>query len=366
MVVESSGNKKISARGLPMALAPKPLVRALLVLAAVVLLGTTAYFALGRGRWGIAESLYMTLITVSTVGFAELPGLEQTPGGRGVTMAVIVAGIGAIAYFQSAMTAFLVEGTLGHAWRRRRMKARIDELSGHVVVAGVGSTGRRVVEELCAKGTPFVVIDKNHEHIERAKTEAGQDILFIHGDATDDEILREAGVPRAAGIVTTLNDDKANLFVTLSARSMNATARIVARVIEPDTDAKMSRAGADATVSPNLIGGRRMAHELLRPDLTALFDEMLREGQNLRVDQVLVTDACTLVNRTVADVPPRSQADVLLLAVKDGDQLRYHPPTSFRLRRGSALVVFGEATEIEKLRVQVGAGSIAPPRRSAL
>jgi voltage-gated potassium channel len=324
--------------------------QALGLLALVMLFGGVAFWMLGGGRWSLESSIYMSVITVSTVGFAELPGFEEVPGAHELTTAVIVLGIGAVAYFQSTMTALLVEGAIGQAWRRQRMRRQIDTLSQHIVVAGIGSTGRHVAEELRAMSTEFVAIDRNRDHLERVAAELGGDLLYIHGDATDDDVLREAGVHRASGIVTTLNDDKANLFVTLSARSMNPTARIVARVIEPDTAAKMSRAGANVTVSPNMIGGRRMATELLRPEVAAFFDEATRDQQNTRLDEIPIVAGSRFANRSLGDLPPRTETNVVVLALKDQDKFRYNPVPSSSLKPGSVLVVFGEATEVEKLR----------------
>jgi voltage-gated potassium channel len=297
----------------------------------------------------------MAVITVSTVGFAELRGFDDVALARQFTGILIVGGVGAIAFFQSTMTAFLVEGTIGQAWRRNRMKKQIEAISRHVVVAGAGSTGRHVIDELRATSTALVAIDRSREHLERLNAEIGGDLLYIHGDATDDEVLREAGVARAIGIVTTLNDDKANLFVTLSARSMNPSARIVARVIEPETAAKMSRAGADATVSPNMIGGRRMAHELARPEVTAFFDEMMRNKQNLRVEEVPMDTGSSYADRPLSDLPSRADANVMVLAVKEGANIRYNPPPSWKLAGACTLVVLGESVEVEKIRRFVGA-----------
>ena len=335
--------------------AARRVVQALGLLAVVMLGGGVAYYVLGAGRWTLDQSVYMSVITVSTVGFAELPQFEQVRGAHALTTAVIVCGIGAVAYFQSTMTAFLVEGALGHAWRRNRMKRQIDALSQHIVVAGIGSTGRHVAEELRAMSTPFVAIDKNREHLERVASELG-DLLYIHGDAIDDEVLRQAGAHRASGIITTLNDDKANLFVTLSARSMNPNARIVARVIEPETAAKMSRAGANVTVSPNMIGGRRMASELLRPEIAAFFDEAMRGKEKAGLDEIAIGAGSPFAGKVLADLPPRREANVLVLALKDRDKFRYTPVLSSVLSVGSVLVVFGEPGEVEKLRRLVGQG----------
>src|SRR4051794_22369238 len=158
--------------GRPMALprstpAANRVLRALGLLALVMLFGGVAYYALGGGRWSLESSIYMAVITVSTVGFAELPAFEQVPGAHELTTGIIILGIAAVAYFQSTMTALLVEGTIGHAWRRTRMKRQIETLSHHIVVAGIGSTGRHVVEELRATSTPLVAIDRNRDHLER-------------------------------------------------------------------------------------------------------------------------------------------------------------------------------------------------------
>jgi voltage-gated potassium channel len=325
-------------------------LQSLAMLAVVILSGGIGYYVIGRDRWTLEQAIYMALITVSTVGFAELPGFHEVRGAHQFTGAVIVCGIGAVAYFQSTLTAFLVEGAIGHAWRRQRMKRQIQALSKHVVVAGIGSTGRHVVEELRATSTPLVAIDKSRDHLERVAAELGGNLLYIHGDATDDDILRDAGAERASGIVTTLNDDKANLFVTLSARGMNPTARIVARVIEPETAAKMSRAGANVTVSPNMIGGRRMATELLRPEIAAFFDEMLRDKRNPQLEEIAIDARSPFAGKRVADLPLRGDANVTVLAFKSGDKLSYNPAPDSPLPTGGVLVVFGEASEVEKLR----------------
>jgi voltage-gated potassium channel len=326
---------------------------ALLLLATVILLGGAGYFDLGGGRWTFSESLYMSIITVSTVGFAELPGLERVAGARILTTFVILGGIGAVAYFQSTLTALLVEGAIGAAWRRTRMRKTIESLSNHVVVAGIGSTGRHVVEELHATSTPFVAIERNREHLARVNEEVtGGKMLYIHGDATEDEILRDAGVERAMGVVAALSDDKDNLFVTLSARSMNPKARIVARVVGAEVIPKMSRAGANATVSPNMIGGRRMASELIRPEVTEFLDEMLRDKErNLRLEELVIASDSPYAGHALREAPLRRETNVLVVAVREADRrFRYNPGPDHVLAPGTVLVVLGETRDIQKLR----------------
>jgi len=209
------------------------LLVALLVLVTLVAVGATGYWVLGHGRWNFTECAYMTVITLSTVGFGELAQMHEVPGARPLTIALIVSGVGALAYAQGNLTALLVEGVIGQVLRRNRMRNAIAKLSRHVVVAGAGSTGKHVIEELVATGTPFVVIDRDLHHLERLSEDVLKGrMLYVHGDATDDHTLVAAGIERARGVVAALTHDKDNLFVTLSARYLNASARIVSKVVE--------------------------------------------------------------------------------------------------------------------------------------
>ena len=330
---------------------------ALAMVSAVIVVGGVVLWGLGGGRWTLGDSLYMSVITVSTVGFAELPGIDRVRFARGATVLIILGGLGTVAFFQSAMTALIVEGAIGNAWRRNRMKKLIDGLSGHVVVAGVGSTGRHVVEELLATATPFVVIERNAANVERLEAELGRGrVLFVHGDATEDHTLLEAGISRAKGVIAALTHDRDNLFVTLSARALNADARIVSKVVEPEAVPKMKRAGADATVSPNIIGGRRMASELIRPEVVEFLDQMLRDkDRNLRLEEVAVSAGSPYVGHALRDVPIRKQTNVLVVAVRDASRaFKYNPGPDTLLEADTMLVVLGETTDIVTLRTLLG------------
>jgi voltage-gated potassium channel len=330
---------------------------ATLLVSMVIGSGGTALWLLGEGRWSLGESLYMAIVTVSTVGFGELPEIDHVRFARSVTVVIIVAGLGTVAFFQSSMTAAIVEGAIGHAWRRNRMKKKIEGLSGHVVVAGIGSTGRHVVEELIATETPFVVIERNHEHVDRLEIELGsRQILWVHGDATEDHTLIEAGIVRARGVIAALTNDRDNLFVTLSARALNSRARIVSKVVESEAIPKMTRAGADATVSPNIIGGRRMASELIRPDVVEFIDQMLRDkDRNLRLEEVLIPQGSPYAGHALRDVPIRKQTNVLVVAVRDSSrEFKYNPGPDTVLEADTTLIVLGETTDIVTLRGLVG------------
>jgi voltage-gated potassium channel len=336
----------------------KRLAYAALLLAGLVLLGSGGYYVLGDGRWSFGECLYMTVITLSTVGFGELARMGEVPGARTLTIMLIIGGVGTLAYVQANVTAVLVEGAIGQALRRNRMRKKIEALSGHIVVAGSGSTGKHVIEELIATKTPFVVIDRNQEHLHRiSELMMGGDMLFVHGDATEDHILLLAGVERSAGVVAALTHDKDKLFVTLSARSLNATARIVSKVTEDEAAPKMFKAGATAVVSPTQIGGRRMASELIRPEVNEFLDQMLRDkDKSLRLEEVTVPKSSPYVGHALRDAPIRKETNLLVIAVRQPTrEFVYNPEPDFVLEAGMTLVVMGAADGVKKLRTLVAA-----------
>jgi voltage-gated potassium channel len=336
---------------------------ALLALGLLVTVGTIGYDWLGHGRWSLADCVYMTVITLSTVGFGELNDMGRVPGARGLTVSLIVGGVGTLAYVQGNVTALLVEGVIGQAFRRNRMRKAIEALSGHIVVAGTGSTGRHAVEELLATRTPFVAIDRDHAHLERLSHEIAEGkLLFIHGDATDDHVLLAAGVQRARGVVAALTHDKDNLFVTLSARSLNAGARIVTKVTEVAAAPKMLKAGATSTVNPSMIGGRRLASECIRPEVNEFLDTMLRDrDKNLRLEEVAVPIGSTLAGMALKDTTIRKETRVLVVAVRDANRVfTYNPDPDLALQEGAILIVMGETDSIVKLR-QLVADSVPRP-----
>ena len=333
------------------------LLAAVGVFASLVAVGTVGYFVLGAGRWGMGDCAYMTVITISTVGFFELGHMRDVPGARALTVGLIVGGVGVLAYMQSNLTALLVEGVIGQALRRRRMHKEIEKLSGHVVVAGAGGTGKHVVEELVVTRTPFVVIDRSEQTLRDISDDlCGGKMLHVHGDATLDHVLLAAGIQRARGVVAALTHDKDNLYVTLSARSLNPSARIVSKVVEDEAAPKIIKAGASSIVNPTLIGARRLAGELIRPEVHEFLDQMVRDkDKNLRLEEIAVPRGSSFVGMALKDTPIRRETRALVVAVRGSDRVfTYNPEPDYVIGEGTTLVVLAESDSIVKLRALVG------------
>jgi voltage-gated potassium channel len=322
----------------------------------VALVGAGGFDVLGQGRWGFADCLYMSIVTLSTVGFGEvLPGMREVPGARAWTVVLIVLGSGTLVYFASTFTAMLVEGDLRGALRRRRMNGLLDRLDQHVIVCGVGSTGMHVAEELHASRTPFVVIDSSSERIERLAATLQTELLYVVGDATADHVLEQAGIKRARGLIATLTEDRDNLFVVVTARALSENLRIVSKAVDPESVVKLTRGGADSVVAPSLIGGVRMASEMVRPSVVQFLDTMGRgRDQERAIEEVLVTADSPLSGRTLAEAKLRDTMDTLVIAVRyvDGSH-QYNPPPTLELRAGMVLIVLVRKAEVEKLRAHV-------------
>ncbi len=331
------------------------LLSPVLALTAVIGVGGCVLYVLGDGRWTFAESLYFAVIVASTVGTGEPEGLAHVPMARAVTVAIILSSLGAVAYFQSSLTTFLVQDVIGKRLRTRRMQNIIDRLKDHVVVAGAGAVGQCVISELVATSTPFVVVDRSRTHLENLARDFRQKVPFVVGDATEDATLLAAGIERASGVIAALTDDRDNLYVTISARGFNPKARIVSKVVSPDATQKMLRAGANAAVSPTRIGGMRLASEMLRPTTVGFLDRMLQaKGSALRFDEVLVPEGSWLAGKRLQDVPLRRVHGVSVVALYKDDEMTVNPAPDASIEGAMTLVVVGEVEKVRELRRLAG------------
>lgn len=345
------------------------LYKALLLLVLTFIGGGIGYYLLGLAhpdpsvRWGLFDCFYMSTITLTTVGYGEtLPGgIEGYTAARVYTMFLLIFGTGFLVYAASAATAFIVEGELKHLLERRRMQKAIEQLDGHFIVCGAGSTGVHVIRELLDTGKPFVVVEKDLERIDRLRAMGCR--LIIEGDATEDAVLLGAGIVKARGLAACLHDDKENLFVTVTARQLNPALRIVAQNVDTGASSKLLQAGASATVSPNLIGGLRLVSELIRPSVTTFLDSMLRDrGANIRFAEVTIEAGSDLDGRTLGEASIGTDPGLPVLALRAASDADFHfePSPDDRLEPGVVVIVMGSLAKVEALerRARSGARSI--------
>ena len=238
------------------------------------------------------------------------------------------------------------------------MRKQIEAMRGHVVVCGIGSTGRYVIEELRAITRPFVAIDRSEVRLREISDEVcNGEMRFIVGDATQDHVMREAGVPEAAGVVAALTHDADNLYVTLSARALNPKARIVTKAISPEAERNMRLAGANAVVSPNTIGGRRMASELVRPEVVEFLDQMHRTDHSLRMEEIVIPQTSPLIGKMLREAPIRPRTKALVIARRSGDgKFHYNPGPESIIESGMTLIVLGDSSDVSTLRELVAKG----------
>ncbi len=326
---------------------PLKIVQIIGTLILILLTGIVGYHLLEGWSW--FDALYMTVITLATVGYGEVHQLSFP--GRVFTIFLIFSGMGILLYGVTELTAFMVEGEMSGYLRRRKMKRMIEKLTGHYILCGWGLKGSHVLEELQRTKRKCVVIDMNKE---KASSLVSGGTLVIEGDATEDSVLKEAGVERAAGLVSTLPTDKDNLFVVITARGLNPKLRIVAKVDEMGAKEKFLRSGADSVVSTNFIGGLRMASELVRPDAVNFLDTMLRDNSSLRVEDVHVGKKSRYVGKSVRQCKPLNDSRVLLFSIKRNAAYQFNPPQNTTLKEGDALIVIGVPEQIAVLRSSLG------------
>jgi voltage-gated potassium channel len=310
----------------------------------LVLAGGTIGFMLIE-HYPMFDAFYMTLTTVTTVGYAEIRGLSHA--GRVFNSFLILIGVTTIFLAVGAMTQTAIELELNQFFGKRRVRSMIDKLEGHIILCGFGRVGRGAAEELRKAGASFVVVDKNEERVERAM-KAG--MLAVLADASRDETLRDVGIARAKGLIATLASDADNLFVILSAKTLNPDLQLSARIAEESSEVKMRRAGADYVFAPYNSTGHRMAQALLKPHVLQFLDFTTQKGVDMEIEQLRVTDGCSFAGRTLAQVDIRRQSGVVILAIRkiDGEML-FNPAPEVKMTAGDHLIAMGDARNLQKL-----------------
>lgn len=321
------------------------LLRWLLVVPALLLAAGTAGFMIIE-RWSAFDALYMTVITLTTVGFFEVHTLGTA--GRSFTMFLSLGGVFTLFYSASALISAVVTGQVrGDLWRQR-MERQLGELRDHVIVCGLGRMGRLVCTEFSALGQPFVVIDRSAEVLE---TFTFPNAIPVAGDATSDEVLRRAGVDRARVLVTLAASDADNLYITMSARLLNEKLTIVARAEEDGADKKLLRAGANRVISPYVIGGHRVAQAVLRPAVMDFLELAMRQDYlELQIEEIDVMAGSALAGTQIKDTGIRRDLGIIVVAVKRGDEpMMFNPAPGMAVAAGDTLIALGHREQLDRL-----------------
>jgi voltage-gated potassium channel len=313
----------------------------LIALFIVFLTGVGGYAAIEG--WSLFDALYMTVITISSVGYGEVHPLSGS--GRLFTIVLILCGSATLIYGLSVLTAFIVEGELSDVIRRRKMRNAIARLNNHYIVCGVSSTGKYIIDELVKTGQSFVVVDKDHERI-KMLTEAN--ILNITGDATHDAVLEAANVAKAGGLFSAIDTDGDNLLVVVSARGLNPDLKIIAMAMDEESERKLRQVGADRVVMPSFIGGLRMASEMIRPSVVSFLDTMLRSRDiTIRVEEIVIPHLSPLSGKTLADAGILDIEGVTVVAVSDGKGTYiFNPPRKRVIEPDDVIIVMGAVERI--------------------
>jgi voltage-gated potassium channel len=331
----------------------KRIIASLSILIIVFLIGVAGFKFLGGPEWSLLDSIYMTAITIATIGYEEVNDLSANPAARVFAVFFIIVCLGTIAYVVSSITAFVVEGELKNLLGRRKMEKEIAKLKGHYIVCGSDETAVTIIQELILTKREFVVIESSKEKIEKL---AGLgSLLAIQGDPSEDNILLQAGIERARGVLLSLPSDEANLFVTITARSLSPGIRIVTKVMDINNQKKMMKAGADSFISPTYIGGMRMVSEMVRPAVVTFLDMMLRDREKvLRFEEVQVKQGSAIKGKTVAGAKLGEKTGALLVAIKRSGALDYmfNPGHETVIQAGDILIFIGSPEsekELEKI-----------------
>jgi len=310
----------------------------------LVSVGTSGFMVIES--WRFLDALYMTVITLGTVGFKEIHDLSDN--GKIFTMTLIVVGVSVIGYIVGSLAQIMFEGQIQRIMGRKRVEKMIDELHGHYIICGFGRIGSLICKEFKANELPFVIVEKNVETMEKLDEEG---YLHMRGDATLDETLLKAGIKRAKGLISVVTSDTENVYITLTARGLNPDLYILARSGEEGSDIKLKRAGANKVVSPYIIGGSRMAQSVLRPNVVDFIEIATgSEHMDLQMEEITIPDHSAFAGETLVSSGFRKEIGVIIVGIKKSHgKMVFNPHSQAKIEGGDTLIVLGEPQSIAKL-----------------
>jgi voltage-gated potassium channel len=340
----------------------KRVATALVALVAVLTTGVVGFEIIGGDKYNLTDAIYMTVITLTTVGFGEIIDMSGNPAGRMFTIGLLLVGMGIVAYTIPMLSALVIEGELHHLFARRRMLRKIASMREHYIVCGDTTDATYVAEELARSGRDVVFIAPTDDSLERATEKLGE-LPAMVGDPSDDRVLIAASIGHATGVVSSMHEDKDNILVVLTARRLAPNARIIASTKHLELETKLRVAGADGVVSPSRIGGLRIASELMRPTVVRFLDEMLRDRRaDLRIEEITVPVNLPVDHRPISDLWGPDVAGVVLLAVRqpEGGSFEFRPSNHSLLKPGMTLVVMSDNGGRERLEQKIGRWVVQP------
>jgi voltage-gated potassium channel len=313
----------------------------------VLFTGTFGYYIITDFQYNIFTCFYMTVLTVTTIGFDEIINLKDYELGRPFTVFIAFSGIGVLTYFVSTVSAVIIDGHYRESFKKRKMEKSINECTNHFIICGIGRHSMHLIDELITTERESVCIDINPNEIKNM-TKIYPNQKYIEGDATHNDTLKKAGIEKATGLFATTNDDNINLVITLLARRLNPGIRIISLCINHDNKEKIMMAGADAVVSPNYIGGLRMANLMLRPVVSNFLDLILRDKyKNLRFEQIDLKD--THNGKRLGELKLNEFKETVVISLKSNGELIFNPSDSIEIKAGDSIMIITTPKERIKL-----------------
>ncbi|MDL1955538.1 MAG: potassium channel protein [Candidatus Desulfofervidus auxilii] len=321
----------------------RQIIKCIILFNFIILLGICGYIFIER--WSFLDALYMTIITLTTVGFGEVHPL--TPAGRVFTLIFILCGVGVAAYVFTTIGRILLEGYLKRVFGRKTMERRIKSLKHHYIVCGYGRIGRHVCKELSQYKIPIVVVEKNTNLLEDIEEHG---FLYVHGEATREEVLIKAGIKNAAGLIAVAGSDADNVYIVLTAKELNPKLNIISRAGEEDAVKKLLRAGANKVIAPYEIGARKIARMVTHPLVTDFIELTVYRGIELQMGEIPIGEKAEIKNVSLKDSGLRQRFDVIVVAVRKATgEMIFNPSPETIIDSGDILIILGKSENLKKL-----------------